>query len=428
MIKDAILIRLKNYASHKKVVHQTSILFLSQTLVLALGIPVKAIQTRALGPEMFGLLAFWGALTGFIVLFFRFGFFSSLQVLLVMSHSEQEERELIGAGFIIALMIGFLFAFFLFILSYYIDQIFHVNFGNILRMVSPLSFTLPFNFFIPAISTGTNKVENIAKFNLISIILFLLLLEVLFVCEKLSLEVVISVNLFVSIFATIFIMNRFKPLFKSTMLRINEILRETKNYGSKIYLGQVVTQSTYKLDQIFISYFVNTIWVGYYSLIVVLTSPMYIMTNALAVSLFKNFSTMNKIPRKVFLYNIIWLSSCAVFFIFLGKYVVVFLFSEQYIPSTKLITLLSIATLLQGLYQPHISFLTAHKQGYFQRNAAIMVAICNFLANLIFVPAYGATGAAIASVISRFFALIANHYYYCRTQHFLTSKFTDQTI
>jgi O-antigen/teichoic acid export membrane protein len=101
---------------------------------------------------------------------------------------------------------------------------------------------------------------------------------------------------------------------------------------------------------------------------------------------------------------------------------VVFLFSEKFLPSTKLIIPLAIATLFQGLNQPPIRFLTVHQQGNYQRNAAIMISICNFVTNLIFVPIYGAFGAALASAISRFFGFVTNHYYYYKTVLHLNSR------
>ena len=96
----------------------------------------------------------------------------------------------------------------------------------------------------------------------------------------------------------------------------------------------------------------------------------------------------------------------------MGKSIVIFLFSNKYLPVIPLILPLTIAAFFQGMYQPYNMFLTAHKKGEWVRNIAWMVAGINLVTYLIFIPKLGAMGAAIASAISMSFALFLYFFYY----------------
>jgi O-antigen/teichoic acid export membrane protein len=67
---------------NSKFVKQTGILFGSQIAVLLFGVLIKILQTRSLSPEEYGTYAFFGSLISFLVIFYRFGFFTSIKVLL----------------------------------------------------------------------------------------------------------------------------------------------------------------------------------------------------------------------------------------------------------------------------------------------------------------------------------------------------------
>ena len=73
---------------------QTSILYSSSIISLFLGVFIGIINTRALGPQGYGILAFFGVTTSFTVLFFRFGFFSSSGLLIAQAKEERKEKEL----------------------------------------------------------------------------------------------------------------------------------------------------------------------------------------------------------------------------------------------------------------------------------------------------------------------------------------------
>lgn len=419
MIKKILKIGFIDFKNNIKVVHQTGMLFIVQIITLIIGVVLKGFQTKALGPEGYGVFAFFISITGFTVLFFRFGIFSSVRVLLAHNNDSQREREIFGAGMIYGLIIGICFSLFIYFISFFIDKIFRVNVNSFLRMFSPLCFVLPFQFLVSEMATGSNLIHIRAKYILFTNVLFILPVAFFFYIGKLTLNTLISSFLVSNIISLLFIVREFNPSMCNIRLRIREILHTTMEYGKKVYFGQIATQVTYKLDQLFIGYFVNTLWVGYYSLILTITYPITILSSALGQSIHKDLAGRKKIPSKIIYYNLLLLVFSILLILSMGKYVILILFSDKFLPSISLILPLSVAVFFQGMYQPYIQYLSANKKGLYQRNAAILSGFCSVLMNIILIPQYGAYGAAVASAISMAVTFSINLFYYRKTTKYM---------
>ena len=175
--------------------------------MVAIGFGIKAIQTKYLGAEAYGVYAFFGSFTVFTALFFRFGFFSSLQVLLAENHSPSIEKELFGTGFIVNFFIGISYGIFIWISSFYIDSVFNTQIGGILRLVSPLTIIIPTKSLINAMSIGSNRVQLIPMYDYLSKGLFLVALLVFAFSDSLTVFTTILFNL-ITMLLSIFILRQ----------------------------------------------------------------------------------------------------------------------------------------------------------------------------------------------------------------------------
>ncbi len=390
---------------------QTGILFGSQIGVLLFGVLIKIVQTRTLRPEEYGTYAFFGSLISFLVIFYRFGFFTSIKVVLANTSDIIKIRELVGTGLIFALLIGLSFSATIVGLSFFVDQLFNVKLGNILLIASPLCFVVPFKMFISEAGVGANKVKPIALFDLFASGLFLLIIVLFYFNGQLSVQALVIYNLLSFIAALIIAVVALKPRFNNISAHATAIFEKTKEYGWHYYTGAVANQSTFKLDELFITYFVNVTQLGFYSLANMICSPMSIMSSAMSQSLFKKMATLNKIPKRLFLYNIAWLLACVAGLYFLAELIVSFLFGSNYSDVALFVIPLSLAHLFRGLSSPY-SFLSAKSKGKEIRNIAFAEAIINISGNIILIPIYGVMGAIVASIIARFVHYAGSKYYY----------------
>lgn len=391
---------------------QTSTLYLAQIIALFLGIFTGIINTRALGPVGYGILAFFFVITSFTVLFFRFGFFSAAGLLIAQAKEERKERELTGTSVIVALFIGISYSFFILFLSFFVDDIFHTNIGWILRYTSFLLIAMPLSMLIPQVGIGMNKIERLSLFNVIPTAIYLLGALMLLRIIEIEPFDFILLHIVASIIGILVVIYLFHPLFSNIRKNLKEIWKKTKEYGFQLYLGQIADQSTYKLDGIFITYFVNTTQLGFYSLAMTMTAPMVGLSRALSMSLFKGFVDMDRIPKKVIYYNFLWLAACVVGLVIFGKFIVVLLFTEKFLPVVPLILPLALAGFFQGMYQPYGMFLGAKEKGKWKRNISISQAIFNVIGNFFLIYYMGAMGAAVASAIATLIAYLGHIRYY----------------
>jgi len=390
---------------------QTSTLYLSQIIALFLGVFIGIINTRVLGPEGYGILAFFLAVTSFTVLFFRFGFFSASGLLIAQAKEERKERELTGASIIIAFFIGISYSFFILILSFFVDDLFHTNIGWILRYTSFMLIALPFTFLVPQVGRGTNKIERMSLFNVIPKVVYLLGALMLLKIIQIEPFHFILLSIFSTIVSVFVVMHSFHPLFDNIRENLKEIWKKNKEYGFHLYLGQIADQSTYRLDGIFITYFVNTTQLGFYSLAMSMTAPMVGLSSALSMSLFKGFVDMERIPEKVIYYNFLWLAACVAGLTIFGKFIVVLLFTEKFLPTVPLILPLALASFFQGMYQPYGMFFESKGKGKWIRNNSCATSLVNLVGNIVLIPIFGAYGAAIASALSKMIHYIVYIYY-----------------
>ncbi len=398
-----------------KTAKQTGVLYGSQILAMALGLITAPIVTRVLGPEKYGIFTFVLAVISFISLFFEFGFFSAGARLLAVSKDKKKDQELIGDLILITVGISLSFFLIIFIFSFFIDSIFHTTAGSILRAISILAAIIPFQYMLQQICQGANEIGKMAIANIAPKLWYLAWLLIVISFFKLDILIALALNLTGIIVAVVLIIWTLKPKFDHLKENLSLIWKETKEYGFHVYCGRVVDVSTYQLDKIFISYFVNTLWVGFYNLAMVITSPMALLSRALSTSLFKGFANRDRIPRKVILFNFLWLTGYVIGLTLLGKFIVIFLFSDKYLPVASLIFPLALAGFFQGMYQPYNMFLGAHRKGKWLRDAAFMSAGVNFVGNVTLIPLFGAIGAGYASALSMGFSLAIYFYNYLRT-------------
>ncbi len=407
-------IRVENVIKHKKVIHQTGLLFFSQIAALLIGVFSKSFQTRGLGPEGYGLFAFFTSITAFTVLFFRFGLFSSVKVLLANNHDVRRERELFGAGFVLAFLIGVLYSLLIFALSFFVDGLFEVEIGSILRVASPLCFILPFQFLINSLGVGSNRIGHASTFTLLNKLFFLIPLGLAFYFYRLSVPHVIFLNLSAAIFAVLVAAFMFNPSLGNQVATVREIFRKNRQFGIHLYAGQVADQAALQFGALLIAYFVGTTELGFYSLGVIMCMPIALLSKSLSQSLFKGFAERDKVPLRVFLVNGIWLIGSLVFLVLFSELIISRLFGNEFLATATFVFPLALAGVLNGIYQPANNFLAVKGKGKWMRSNSIHMMVVTVAAGLILIPAYGAIGAAWTSVLGMGTFAASCFYYYGR--------------
>ena len=150
------------------------------------------------------------------------------------------------------------------------------------------------------------------------------------------------------------------PLFSHLRETIGIIHQKTKEYGFQLYIGQIADQSTTQLNGLIIPLFINTTLIRFFSLAMMITTPIAGLSQSLSISLFRNFAQLEEIPKKVIYYNADWLIMCAILLNVFGGFIIGLLLSKAFLPVVPLLLPMSIAVFFQGMYQPYNLFLGAN--------------------------------------------------------------------
>ena len=396
-----------------KSARQISVLYSTQVVAIVLGILTRMIVTRSLEPADYGVFAFFITITTFTILFFRLGVFSAGQLLIAETQDDNRQRELAGTLVLAAFIIGAGYALFIFGASFLIDPIFDTEVGWILRASSVLLVGLPLQYVAHSVGTGMNRIERMSLMHVFPRGLFLLGALLLLRVFEMKAQHFIYLHV-ASIFVGMWIVTAlYRPKYSNLKGNLAAVIRKTREYGMHVYQGEIASLTTYHLDGIFITYFVNTTQLGFYNLAMVITTPIHNLSRSLAISFFRRFTSYERVPRKIMIYNILWLTACVVGLALFGRFIISLLFTEKYLPAAKFLLPLSIAAFFQGLYQPY-AFLAAKGKGKWIRNVAQAEAVSNIIGNVVLIYFYGAMGAAIASAISKFLHWVLLRRYYHR--------------
>lgn len=405
---------MKSLIAHKAA-RQTAVLFFAQVINVLLGVAVTGLNARALSVEEYGVFSFALVVIIFVAWFFDFGLFAAGSRIVALAKEKSEERKIIGTLIVLCSVLGIGFSLFLFVLSFFIDSLFHSSIGGLLFALSALVAVFPFQTMFVAVLRGSNDMSKLAAYTILPRLLYLGAIFVAMKVSGLTLSVTLLLNVTTLIAATVLIGIAAKPIFRGWKDHVGKILSETKQYGLHIYSGTIVDNLTFGSDKLLISYFLGTVAVGFYSVAQTLTMPISLMSRSLATSVFKDFTVNNRIPLKLNFMNFLWLLGAGTGLVLLGDVLIEGIFTSKYLNAMAVVPLLTVSAIFTGLNQPYHSFLMAHRQGQYVRNMSIASSSVNVIANVVLIQQFGLKGAAFSAVLTYVLNYVMNLYYYQKT-------------
>lgn len=398
-----------------KTAKQTIALYFSQIGAMFFGLLFTIVNTRLLTKSEFGTLNFYIQILTFVALIFEFGYFAAGSRLIAIEKDYKKERELIGALYVLGLIISLAYIFTLLIISFFVDDLFksNVKFLILIGLIPSLAF--PFQFLIQLIFQGSNEVLKLSIYTLMPRLLYFAFIGIAYLLSYFNLvttSLLYVLSFFIATIVTVIIS---KPSLKNFNIHLKEIIRETKEYGLKVYIGRVTGMIGYQSNVLLIQYFAREIEVANYSLINFFTTPISVFSRSLCTSLFKGFANQDRIPSRVFKINFIWLTGISLIYILIGGFILEILFSKKYSEAIPLILPMVIANFFMGAFQPYNFFLSAKGKGDYILKIATSFSVYTILLNLILIPPFKSMGAAIATLISLTINFLTYHYYYKKT-------------
>jgi len=408
---------LRNIAKNKKA-RQVGALYISLFLTLFIGIAISVINTRLLGPKLYGDFRFLMNLFNFLFPFLTLGFFVSGARLIAQKKNEAIKPQLMGTLLSLALIMAAVLMVFVFVFSFFEDRLFHNELGWILRLFVPLIFVFPVQRCLENIMQGDNRIYELSILRIGPSLLFLSGIVLYNHFVPLTLIPALAIRIMSILVIVVISVIVLKPAFRYFKQNLSVIREENKTYGFHVYIGVLAGVVSGQLGGLTIGYFLDTTNVGFFSLACTISMPMMMIPSAVGTTFFKSFADKVKISHKVItLTMILSIGSLTLFLLFIKK-VFLLLYPADFAPAVSLAYYVAIAKTFNGLGDFFNRFLGAHGKGKELRNGAFVVGLSNVLGYILLVHLIGVKGAALTMLISRtmYFSMMLYYYVYYRKQ------------
>jgi O-antigen/teichoic acid export membrane protein len=263
-----------------------------------------------------------------------------------------------------------------------------------------------FNLFAQGIIIGENKIELNNYMSLSTQGALAFLLAVLYLFGALSVTAAILVYAFSHVLAFAIIVVTSFPSF-SDVVRTRIVWRDYSamlRFSGTIHLGNLTQFFNYRLDSFIVKFFRGTAAVGLYGIAAILGETLWLLSGSMAFVLLPTIAGQHEKSKEIAVkaaaatFAISILGGIVAFL--LGPFLIVLLFGEKFSGSIEPFLILIPGVVVFSITNILATYLTgAGRPGY---NAAI--AFISFLFTVIFdivlIPRYSISGAAIASGIS----------------------------
>ena len=393
-------------------IKQVSFLYSSTILNIFIGIAVSVFNARILGPEQYGKFKFLQGIFSFAVTFLTAGVFVTGGRLLALTRERTKQREIIAALSLLVVMISILLMIVVLLFSFYENSIFGYDLGFIIRCLTPFLFLFPLRLCLDRVLIGLNSIYALSLLRITPQFLYLLIAFTFSMSWKIDLLRALVFQFFSSCLVLSGTLVFLKARFKNIDFHLHELFRRNKNHGLQVYFGSLFSIAGAQLTGILIGYYLDAESVGYYSLAIMVATPLSMIPNAVATCFYREFCHSVCLPKKITAITCVISIFILTFFLVFIKYIVLFLYSEKYMVTIDLAYIISFGCIFYGLGDYINKFIGSHGKGIYTRNCAFIVGMVNIIGSVFLIKFFGIKGAAVTKLVSGVVYFIIIVFYY----------------
>jgi O-antigen/teichoic acid export membrane protein len=397
-------------------IRQTGMLFSAQTGTMVVNVLVSFVLLRWMEPTEMGRLAWCLSVIIVAGLFFEFGVFAAGSRVLALARDGAAQRSALGALVLMAMVIGAALAVFIVSLAPVIDLFFGTDSRWLLTTAAALIFFQPFQLLIELSCQGLNRIRQLAVFQLLMSSFYLLSLFTLALSHRLTAKSALFAYLMGIGVSSLCALMQLRPIFKGSAKQIKVILGEARGYGLNLYLARITATASVRLDNFVIKFYLPEYsLLGFYDRAQKLANPISTLARALAITRFRAFANVKRVPERIIKWNTITLLASSLAMAICGPFLLRRFF-PNYAESAPLLIPFAVFNLFAGLFQPYNTFLAARGHSAYIRNIALVVTLTSITGLFVTVPRWGIWGAAWAGAFTMFLDYLLHLYYYRKSQ------------
>jgi glycosyltransferase involved in cell wall biosynthesis/O-antigen/teichoic acid export membrane protein len=398
-----------------RAVRQAALFACSAALVGLLVTVSRATLARTLSPAEFGGFVLATSALLLLALVFEFGLlFPAGRA--VACRKPRERGEIVGAALLLYLPVGAAFCLAVVALSYAVGAWFDAQAGEALRVTAPLAFVYPFQQLALWLAQGADRLHVYSLSAAAGQLLFAGGLATLLAFEVgLTLPVALAAQAAALLVGWTPLVALLHPSLRAGTRRVRGLLADARSFGVHAYTGRLLSMGTYNMDVVLVAALADVRAVAVYGIAVTVARAAGLAMQGMGAALFPRLARDARIERR-------WLVAAwgiglaaAAALTVAGEPLARLVFSDRYDVGVALLAPLAFAEAIRGVTTLYNSALSAQGRGHELRNAGLALTTANLTLNLTLIPAFGATGAAWASLGALVVNLLAHLAYYHRT-------------
>ena len=395
---------------HKKFTFDVGWAFLSSVVTLFIGFILSVVIARWLGANDLGLYRMTLTIYGVVTLVATFGIPSAL-IKYIAEYKEDEEKlnQTTSCGFINAVIIGLIAAIAIFFFAPFLAGIFKMPELSTLLKITAIA--LPFASLYSSQSgllTGLRKMKYFAVLMAGHSVLMCILIVTL-VLLGFGVEGAIS-GFAISVAGACFLGSILsKKFFKLSVRHHIQNTKKILSFGGKIFSAGAISQINYQADIILIGYFLTATQVGYYAVAVALSRFFWIIPQSIQRIVYPTaseyWSTNNHAALQKMIDKSMKYTACALIPIGLGvgffaRDIIATIYGGEFMHAVLPLLILIIGTVINGIPRSLGATIAAVNRPDLEPKKLICSASVNIILNILLIPRFGITGAAIATTCS----------------------------
>jgi O-antigen/teichoic acid export membrane protein len=374
----------------------------SKVLIIAFGLTTSIMVARVLGPEKNGVIA---ALLVYPSLFMSFGSLGIRQsTAYFLGKNIFTEAQIKTAITQIWLFTTAFCIIVCFVLIRYLSRS-GENMWLVILALSPIPFTL-FNTYNSGIFLGKNELSVFNKINWIPTLVILVVTSILVLWLPLGISGYLIALIIGPLFISCILLfkNKFSNAFS---FNYNwSIIKNMLSLGLVYALALLIINLNYKIDVILLDNMSSAFETGIYSKGVSITEYLWQIPMLLSTVIFAR-SAVSKDDRAFSLkvaqllrLSFVAIGLAGLVLFLLSKFIINLMYGEAYTGSVMVLNNLLPGVLMLTIFKVINMDLAGKGKPWVSLKAMIPALIINVILNIIFIPNYGAVGAAISSSIS----------------------------
>lgn len=375
-------------------------------IALPLSFVTNIVVTRYMGAEHYGNYLYIQRVLEFAFIILNLGLFRSINRAVLLADTEEKRREYYGIGLLYLGAIYLLIVISLVLAAFIMPNFSEKGITEIFLCIIPFCFIYYFNHLYEQILPANNRIDLLIIARYYPKISFFVCSGVVYWVFKDNdtLNPVIVIWLFflsTQLAIYLYVLLRLRPKFTHLKERLREAFRYNKVYGIHVYFGDLFSTAFAALMPLLISRFsADNVDVGFYSLSLMLASPLSYIPVVIATSHYAKFANYKAIPKKLFLVTGGFsLFALICLWVIVGPFVNLF-YTPDFKPVIFLTFITSVGTLLYSLSDFISRYLASQGDGKSLRNSSWIVGFTTFFLSLLLIPKHKATGASVTHVVA----------------------------